>query len=136
MLHGDGCSGFLSFTWRKLSNSPPPFEGFCDLHDEAYRVGGSLWKRVVADCVMARGVWTKSKFWSVVMFIAVRVGGVWIVPFPTLIPKADGSWEWNWWSVRWGYGYRYPFYAEGQTWGDLLYPRIWLVILVMVLWLT
>lgn len=143
-MSGDGCSGFMSYFWRRFLHHPPPWEPECNAHDVVYEKGGPLYRRLVADFWMAVGVWRNLWrqgrcdfwFWSVVMFIAVRVGGVWFIPFPTVIPQSDGTWKWSWTSVRWGYQFPFPFYAEGQTWGDLLYPRIWLAMLVIVIWLT
>jgi len=140
----DGCSGFMSYFWREFLGHPPPWEPACDKHDEPYRLGGSLWQKLVADFWLAvdvcRILWRKRRldfwFWPIVMFVAVRIGGVWWVPFPTVIPQADGTWKWSWASVRWGYERPFPFYREGQTWGDLLYPRalVWVAILACLYW--
>lgn len=37
----DGCSGGMSWAWRKLHGTPPPWEGECVAHDRAYHRGGS-----------------------------------------------------------------------------------------------
>lgn len=130
--YADGCSGFMSYFWRECLGHPPPWEPACNSHDKKYEQGGSLWQKLVADCVVAVDVFTTLRakrrldfwLWPVVMFLAVRIGGVWFIPFPTLIPQSDGTWKWSWNSVRWGYSHKFPFYVPGQTWGDLIYPRI------------
>lgn len=137
----DGCSGFMSYFWRRILKRPPPWEGLCDEHDKAYQRGGSVWLRVIADWRLAVSVWRlllekgHPLFWLVppLMFLAVRIGGVWWIPFPTMMPHADGTWTLEWDRVRWGFGYPYPFYREDQTWPRLLYPRIVLAIFVWVL---
>lgn len=131
----------MSFFWRQVLGHPPPWEPLCDEHDLAYRAGGSLWCKAVSDWDLASGIWdmlfAKRRpdfwFWPIVMFVAVRVGGVWWLPFPTVVPQEDGSWKWSWTSVRWGFGHPYPFYQAEQTWGDLLYPRAMAVIITLLL---
>jgi hypothetical protein len=131
----------MSFFWRKVLKRPPPWERLCDEHDRKYERGGAMWERVVADWVLASGVWTSLRsdghplfwLWAAVMFAAVRVGGVWWLPFPTMVPHADGSWTLEWDRTRWGFGYRYPFYREDQSWPNLIYPRMVLCMVVLVL---
>ena len=87
--NGDGCSGGMSRFWRWAFGAPPPWEGCCDEHDRAYAVGGTSDQRSIADtqllvCVAKKG----HPWWAIIMFLAVRVGGVsWL---PT--------------SFRWGFG--------------------------------
>ncbi len=90
----DGCSGFMSLFWRNVLGTPPPWEGHCVDHDKAYWRGGRNALRLEADIQLMRGVIANGHpHWAVIMFIAVRIGGMWWLPFP---------------GVRWGYGYDYP----------------------------
>ena len=88
----DGCSGGMSPLWRLVARRPPPWEGCCTSHDEAYWRGGSSAMRLVADRALAECV-ARAGYPRVArtMFVAVRLGGVAWLPTP--------------W--RWGYGY--PF---------------------------
>jgi len=104
----DGCSGFMSFLWRVVLREPPPWEGCCIEHDRAYWQGGPNSLRLEADikvlqCVRANG----HPHWAVIMFIAVRIGGMWWLPFPSL-RKVNGKWRFSFNEVRWGYGWPYP----------------------------
>lgn len=106
----DGCSGFMSFLWEGLTGSPPPWEGCCLEHDRAYWKGGKLSLRREADsllmqCVAANG----HPWWAWLMFLGVRLGGVWWLPFPSA-RRVDGRWRFTFDGVRWGYGHRYPRY--------------------------
>src|SRR5437899_12359406 len=100
----DGCSGFLSFNWRMLFKEPPPWESCCLEHDKAYWKGGDLDLRLKADtelmrCVTANG----HPYWAIIMFFAVRIGGPWWLPFPSL-RLVGGRWRLSFMEVRWGYG--------------------------------
>lgn len=106
----DGCSGFMSVLWRWVLRNPPPWEGCCEIHDRAYWQGGDISLRLDADialmqCVRANG----HPHWAVIMFIAVRIGGMWWLPFPSL-RKKNGRWVFSLNEVRWGYGFPYPKY--------------------------
>jgi len=106
----DGCSGFLSFAWRMLFGAAPPWEGCCIEHDRAYWRGGEKRLRLEADsklmqCVAANG----HPWWAAMMFVAVRIGGPYWLPFPSL-RQMDGRWHFSLNEVRWGYGWRYPRY--------------------------
>lgn len=111
----DGCSGYVSWAWRKAFKAPHPWEPICVRHDRGYHVGGPLSKRWLDDAELAgfilwfgeldrikwraRGVrwrialsglvhWLGARaFW-----IGVRLGGVPCLPTP--------------W--RWGYGHPWP----------------------------
>ena len=105
----DGCSGFMSFLWNVFTKKAPPWEGFCVAHDFAYWQGGDNSLRLEADAELMRKVSKEHPYWAVLIFIGVRLGGMWWLPFPS-IRKVDGKWIWAWNTVRWGYGYKYPRY--------------------------
>ena len=72
----DGCSGFMSFSWRLVLRQPPPWEGCCLTHDRAYWQGGANELRLQADnelkrCVTANG----HPHWARLMY----PGQVWAV---------------------------------------------------------
>lgn len=81
----DGCSGGMSFAWRKATGKPPPWQGCCEAHDESYRKGGPPDARLRADrrlraCVAETAyrngyprLVALSIAWS--MYLGVRVGG-------------------------------------------------------------
>ena len=52
-----------------------------------------------------------SGMWAIIMFVAVRIGGPWWLPFPSL-RLINGSWHLSFFETRWGYGWRYPRYKE------------------------
>lgn len=111
----DGCSGFMSFFWQLVFKHAPPWEGGCEAHDFAYYQGGPLLRRLVADWTLAKYVKQNGHpVWAVLMFIAVRLGGVWWIPFPAA-RRVDGRWRLSWNMVRWGYGRRFPFFDNDQT---------------------
>lgn len=95
----DGCSGGMSWFWRKVLRSEPPWEGCCFTHDLAYRTGGTRKERSLADLAMLVCVATNGHpIWAFVMWVAVRVGGhpLWPTPY------------------RWGFGCKYPhLYTKG-----------------------
>ena len=73
----DGCSGGMSWFWRKFLKRPPPWERCCDYHDQPYAKGGTEIERFCADmmlyfCVLENG-WPRV---AIGMFIMVRYGGV------------------------------------------------------------
>ena len=108
----DGCSGFMSFVWRGVFRQPPPWEGCCLAHDRAYWQGGPGKLRLVADTELMRCVAAKGHpYWAIIMFIAVRIGGPWWLPYPS-IRLSKGHWHFSFFEVRWGYGWRYPRYKE------------------------
>jgi hypothetical protein len=88
----DGCSGGLSWIWKKLSGKPPVFEDCCFQHDQLYHWGGNWKDRLYADWELLKCVWNFGKLYkplSVIIFIAVRLFGNPIIKF-----------GWNW-----GYGW-------------------------------
>ena len=90
----DGCSGGLSWAWKKLFDEKTPWEGCCETHDVSYHKGGGKEERLVAyqalrQCVRGHGY----LIWAFCMYYAVRLGGG--PRFPT--------------KYRWGYGYKYSF---------------------------
>ncbi len=96
----DGCSGGMSWAWRKFLRGPPPWEDCCVKHDLTYWRGG-FWKdRREADLALARCVKRHGHpVWAVLMYIGVRIGGSPIWPAP--------------W--RWGYGWEYTRRYEKRT---------------------
>ena len=108
----DGCSGFMSYAWRRLFRNEPPWEGCCFAHDVAYWKGGPTKLRLEADIELMRGVALNGHpYWAMLMFLAVRIGGPWWLPYPS-IRRRQGKWHFSCNEVRWGYGYRYPRYKE------------------------
>ena len=86
----DGCSGGMSWGWRKLFKKAPPWEGCCIKHDIAYWYGGTWQDRRKADIKLMRCVLDNGHpVWAVLMYVSVRIGGSPLWPF---------SW-------RWGYGW-------------------------------
>lgn len=91
----DGCSGGMSWVWKKLTGNPPPWESACIEHDRAYHKGGTRSARKAADLKLAADVTMSGHpYIAVAMYGAVRIGGHPLWPFP--------------W--RWGYGWKYPKY--------------------------
>lgn len=83
----DGCSGGMSWFWRTFLRTPPPWEGACIRHDKAYWHGGTALDREVADRILLRSVAAQGyPVIAVLMFLAVRIGGVPWLPTP---------WRWN-----------------------------------------
>ena len=81
-------------------------------HDVAYWKGGPTRLRLDADIELMRGVALKGHpYWAIIMFLGVRIGGPWWLPFPS-IRQRRGKWRFSFNEVRWGYGYRYPRYKE------------------------
>ena len=79
----DGCSMFPDGYWFEC----------CVIHDLAYWMGGTSEERLKADeelkkCVAEKGHPKTARL----MFLGVRVGGVWWLPTP----------------FRWGFGWPYP----------------------------
>lgn len=106
----DGCSGFMSVLWRIFAGIPPPWEGHCLEHDMAYWQGGEKHLRLEADAKLMRAVADQGHpYWAVIIFLGVRVGGPWWLPFPSL-RRINGRWKFAFDGVRWGYGYPYPRY--------------------------
>ena len=99
----DGCSGGMSWAWRKFLGSAPPWEGCCVKHDMAYWRGGFYKDRREADLELARCVRNHGHpIWAVLMYIGVRIGGSPIWPAP--------------W--RWGYGWEYTGRYEKRLPGE------------------
>ena len=89
----DGCSFGMTAAWEIVLKKPPPWNDLCIEHDKVYWRGGSAQKRLKADnqlraSISSRGYPVTASF----MWVAVRVGGHPLLPFP--------------W--RWGYGWRWP----------------------------
>ncbi len=104
----DGCSGFMSFLWQVMFSYKPPWEGCCIKHDKAYWQGGDLSLRLKADSKLMQDVASKGHpYWAILIFLAVRIGGQWWLPFPS-VKKVSGKWKFTFDGVRWGYGFPYP----------------------------
>lgn len=101
----DGCSAGMSAGWKLLFGQLPPWQGHCVAHDRLYWAGGSAAERRRADAILFAEVAAMGhSVWAWIIWLAVRVGGHPLLPFP--------------W--RWGYGWSYPsFYREaGQEPSD------------------
>lgn len=105
----DGCSGFWTFLYFFITGHCPVYEQACVIHDRAYYYGGEHWERHRADFELRQAVKRAGHpIWAWVMYYGVRVGGHYLIPFPS-VKLVDGNWKWNGWnSVRWGYGRPYP----------------------------
>lgn len=89
----DGCSGGMSWLWRKTHGKPPPWEGHCIEHDRTYHAGGTRAERAAADRKLMEAVAKDGHtVWAGLIWIGVRLGGH---------PFAPTPW-------RWGYGWKYP----------------------------
>jgi hypothetical protein len=89
----DGCSGGMSWIYKKIFRKPPPWEDDCVKHDRAYHAGGTRAERRKADIELMSDVAKRGyPNLAYAMYVAVRVGGHPLLPTP--------------W--RWGYGYDYP----------------------------
>lgn len=92
----DGCSGGMSWAWRRLTGRPPPWEGACVDHDRVYHRGGTASDRLAADVLLMLSVAAGAgnsdhrgrPYLAIAMFLGVRLGGA------------------PWWPLpwRWGYG--------------------------------
>ena len=102
----------MSVLWRLYLKTAPPWEGCCLSHDRAYWRGGPTEKRLLADIELMGCVARNGHPWvAMLMFVAVRVGGPWWLPFPS-VRRAGGRWRFSFDGVRWGYGWKFPRYQE------------------------
>lgn len=72
----DGCSGGVSWFWRKIIGTPPGWEPCCDKHDLDYGMGGDKEDRALADARLRecmRGYGYPIRAW--IYWCAVRVFG-------------------------------------------------------------
>lgn len=119
----DGCLGFTSFLYKIFTGKCLPWEQDCLEHDRAYWKGGDLKLRRIADRKLAKAICDKGYLiTSIIFYIAIRIGGQYWIPFPTLIkepnifhdginnPVTQEKWKLVFNNVRWGYGYKYPKY--------------------------
>jgi hypothetical protein len=102
----DGCSGGMSWTWRKWTNKRLPWEDACIKHDKAYWLGGSCNDRKLADrklraTVHANG-YPRVAF---LMYYAVRIFGA-----PYWAP-----------TNTWGYGHGTYYTYKGLN--NLMYTK-------------
>lgn len=90
----DGCSGFMSWTWRKFTGHGPPWEKACVEHDRKYWRGGTRKDRLRADNELLRDVANMNHpVWAILMWIAVRVGGGPHFPFRKKWNCCDGRFK-------------------------------------------
>lgn len=83
----------MSWAWRRVFRSDPPWNDDCVTHDYAYWQGGTAQQRQLADRNLLINVATRGYcLIAVLMWLAVRAGGHPLLPL---------SW-------RWGYGFKYP----------------------------
>lgn len=88
----DGCSGGMSWLWRKVLDKSPPWEGACIEHDKAYWYGGTKQQRLNADRQLASQVALQGyPIIGMCMYYAVRLGGM---------PYWSFSWRWNYGSKK------------------------------------
>jgi len=72
----DGCSGGLSYIWRKVFHACPPWEIDCIIHDLEYHVGGTKKDRRAADLNLKRAIYDCGFFLlSNFVFIILRLFG-------------------------------------------------------------
>lgn len=72
----DGCSGYMSIIWRKLTSHGPPWEEACVKHDHQYWKGGTKEDRRIADQDLLVDVVNLGyPVWAILMWLAVRIGG-------------------------------------------------------------
>lgn len=97
----DGCSVISPlYTILTLGRRDLPWVEACIEHDIHYWVGGSSRTRFEADVQLMQAVRvTGYPIIAVLMFIAVRLGGVPWLPFP--------------W--RWGFGHKFPYKYRLRT---------------------
>lgn len=89
----DGCSGGMSWAWRRISGKPPPWERDCVEHDHRYWRGGPKGCRLEADGELAKRVRDRGHpVWAAVIHWSVRIGGSPIWPFPW---RWDYGRQWN-----------------------------------------
>lgn len=90
----DGCSGGMSFVWKKFTGRELPWAAACVQHDREYWRGGTAADRREADRWLMIGVADSGhEIWAFIMWTAVRIGGAPWLPF-------------GW---RWGFGT--PFFT-------------------------
>jgi len=92
-FHPDGCSGGLSYFWKKIFKKDCPYNPYCIDHDCRYFLGtqsfegilGEIYERFRSDWILASNIWNHDKNWfdkpmAIIVFLAVRIGGsrIWI----------------------------------------------------------
>ena len=97
----DDCSGGMSWAYGKLTGKRVPWADACVEHDRAYHKGGTAVERKQADVwLMMQVAEIGYPWWAVLMFVAVRLGGVWWLPT----------------AYRWGYCWAFRFPWRGLPW--------------------
>ena len=88
----DGCSGGMSWSWRKLTGADLPWRACCVNHDREYWLGGTKGDRLKADRRMRRCVKSKGHpRWASLMFWGVRAFGSPRFPTPHRWGCGDGK---------------------------------------------
>ena len=114
----DGASGFISFFYEIINKKKLPWEDCAIKHDKAYWQGGDLDLRKLADvklrtCVANYYLDNKKLLKGLIIpeiiYLGVRIGGQYWIPFPTL-RKVNEKWRLEN-GARWGYGFNYPDYG-------------------------
>lgn len=68
IFKSDGCTCVPEGNWTEC----------CESHDEAYRSGGWMIKRFIADCKLCRCIGKNGNwFAAIIYFVGVRVFGMW-----------------------------------------------------------
>lgn len=81
----------LRVYWRIRHGKLPPWEKDCEIHDAYYFPGGTAADKLDADINLMRAIASYGYIiLSVLVFIGVRIGGVW----------------WLWLPWRWGFGWK------------------------------
>lgn len=126
----DGCSGGMSWFWRKVFGKAPPWEELCVDHDYEYWRGGTWLERLIADVRLFIGValnglsraamgllmlgalrWDATLYGLCDLFEGIVIVLL-IAPGMFIGVRIGGFFLWPF-SWRWGYGYYWP--ARGST---------------------
>ena len=90
----DGCSGLMSWTWKKFTGHGPPWEKVCVEHDKQYYMGGTKKDRLNADNALFVGV-AKMGYskWAITMWLIVRLFGAPHFPFKKKWNNSNGRFK-------------------------------------------
>ena len=108
-FESDGASGLISAVYRRIYGKEIPWVECAIKHDWKYHFGGPEHLRLDADRELARCVSVEHDHpkLSIVVYLGVRLGGWWFIPYP---------------SARWGKGYDWP--QRGPQDPDYVTPPI------------